>query len=80
MLMIDKQKTADLIDLAKSALICDTLDLGFGMPAEGQAEPIVLDPAGVIGGLAMAFEIMGLTFPTITETDIAEFKEINAIS
>lgn len=78
MLLLNAATTADLTDLYKSALICDhlTLDFAIGEDDEGV---IAVETAGVLGGLQIAFEIMGLQIPEITDRDVAEYCEINNI-
>lgn len=79
MLLLNSEKTADLTDLAKSALICQHLNLDFSIGEDGEGNVISVDTTGVVSGLQISFEIMGLTWPIITTTDVAEFREINGI-
>jgi len=79
MLLLNSEKTADLNDLAKSALICQHLNLDFSAGEDVDGNVVAVSTAGVIAGLQISFEIMGLPWPVITTTDVAEFREINGI-
>lgn len=79
MRILNADAVSDLTDLVKSALICQHLKLDFAIGADTQGQTIAVDPAGVVGGLEIAFEIAGLPWPVITNVDVAEFAEINGI-
>lgn len=79
MLLLNAAKTNDLVDLYKSALICQHLGLDFAVGEDTEGNVIAVDTNGVIGGLEIAYEIMGLALPEITDQDVAEFREINGV-
>lgn len=79
MLLLNAETTANLVDAAKSAMICQHLDLDFAIGEDEDGNVLAVDATGAVAGLEISFEIMGLQWPVITDVDVAEFREINNV-
>lgn len=79
MLLLNTEMTAGLIDLYKSAMVCKHLDLDFNAGKDMDDNDVIVNTDGVIAGVEIVFDIIGMKFPLITEDDVAEFREANGI-